>query len=166
MAEEKRPGGFRRNWLRVALIASLCVNLLVVGAVGGVLLKWSGWQHRDVGRLMSPAGLGPIVQAFDRDRRSELGRKVRSRGFGPRSFESAGRSQLEGLIAVLNERPYRPEELDARFAEQRRSFLVRMEAGHELLAEQIGAMSDEERSEFASRLEHWYDPRGREGKHR
>lgn len=166
MAEEEMPGGSKRNWLRIALIASLCVNLLVVGAVGGVLIKWSGWQHRDIGRLMSPAGLSPIVQAFDRDRRSKLGRNVRERGFGPRSFESAGRSQLEGLIAVLNERPYRPEELDARFAEQRRSFLVRMEAGHELLAEQISAMSDEERSELASRLEHWYDLRGRKGKHR
>lgn len=166
MAEEENSGGSKWNWLRIALIASLCVNLLVLSAVGGVLLQWSGWKHRDVGRFMSPAGLGPIVQAFDRDRRSELGRNVRARGFGPHSFESAGRSQLDRLIAVLNERPYRPAELDARFAEQREAFLVRMEAGHELLAEQISAMSDEERSELASRLELWYDRRGRKGKHR
>ena len=43
MSEQDQPRR-RRRWVKIALVISLCVNVLVIGAVGGFFWKHRGYE--------------------------------------------------------------------------------------------------------------------------
>ena len=76
MVEAAKRAG---RWTRWALIISLALNLIVIGAVVGTVLRHGSEGHRDAhgdkhGHDM--AG-GPLTQALSREDRRAIGREMR-----------------------------------------------------------------------------------------
>ena len=158
MAEnEEKPSARKRNWPKILLYSSLCLNLVLVGLIAGVLAYGMFRYDRNVDRMLNPAGLGVIVGTLDPDMRSKLAVKVRKGGFEHIGYSADGEEHFEAFMATLKAMPFQPEELDRRFAEQRDAFTGRMEKSQLILGDLIKSMTDAERQELAGRLENRYD---------
>ncbi len=154
---EEKPSGRKRNWPKILLYSSLCLNLVLAGLIAGVLAYGMFRHDRNVDRMLSPAGLGVIVGSLDPDMRSKLAADVRKGGFRHIGYSARGEEHFEAFMTTLKAAPFQPEELDLRFAEQRDAFTGRMEKSQAILGELIKSMTDEERQELAGRLESRYD---------
>ncbi len=94
------PPTARRGWLRVALIVSLMLNVLIVGAVAGVALRERA-APRDV-------GLGPFAGALSKEDRRAIGAAVRAERPKLRETMRAEREDRAALLAVLRAEPFDP----------------------------------------------------------
>lgn len=135
------------RWMQILLVASLAVNLLVLGALAGSALmgggRWHGSDHHT----------GPMARALsDEDRRilRERMRSARSEGQGG---HRAHRAALEQLLTQLRATPYDGAAVEAQLRAVRGHFMERMERGQALLATRFAEMSPAERAAYADRLE-------------
>ena len=135
-----------RRWRDRLLVASLGVNLVVLGLVAGVILR--GPPERP----MAGPALWHYARALPDPYRRDLGRELRA----SRPDWAPGRDALRGqraeLAAALTAEPYDP----ARVAELLRQELALAtelgDRGIAMLLGQIGRMSPEDRAAFAERL--------------
>ncbi|WP_151717218.1 periplasmic heavy metal sensor [Gemmobacter serpentinus] len=145
-----KPSGPRgaKFWKR-AFLASLAVNLLVLGVIGGALLKGPP-EPRDKTR---DAGFGPFAGALDEADRKELRRDFIERSNGGAAFRAGMRADMEAVLQALRAEPFDPATLDAAMAQQGSRFSDQMALGRTLLRDRIVAMTPEARLRFAERLE-------------
>ena len=145
----------RRSWMKPLLFVSLALNLVVVGAFVGRALApdHSRWGDGITGPLRGVIG-EPFAHALGSGDRGVLRDKLT----GKRSHLQASRGQLrdllEALLVELRAEPFRPDEVRRILQEQRGVAEERQKLGEELLLERLEAMSPEERSAYADRLEH------------
>ena len=151
----------RKRLSRIFLGISLGLNFLLIGGIAGALLHWPGGDHRRSGPLLSLAGLSFISQALDRDDHNAIREVISKRKLSAREHSREMDKYLERLIQLLSSDPFEPEKLDELFLEQRSRFFGLLEEGQSILADRIKAMSSEERSEFALRLENHHEHRGK-----
>lgn len=141
------PGPARRNWTRWALVASLGLNLVAVGIIGGAILK--GPPPPDPGP--GPA-LWPFARALPDPYRHDLGqslRATRQEWIGPReAMESLSRR----MAAALRAEPFDPAAVHALLAEQIDVANRLGQQGIDLLMAQIDRMSPEDRAAYAAAL--------------
>lgn len=118
---EPRPGGAR--WLKYALIASLALNLLIVGAVAGTMIGFG--KHHHGPRVGHPRGedfgLMGLTRTLPEERRKEVRKQLREdRGKLRPLFEDIraarreaadklaadpfDRTALEGALATVSDR--------------------------------------------------------------
>lgn len=133
----------RLKWL---LVASLALNVAIVGVIVGALLKgpppapWPGialWQY---------------ARALPDPYRRDLGRSLREKPgdwVGPRQ---ALRGQRSALAAALTADPYAPDAVAALLGREAALTTELSTRGVELLLAQIERMSPEERSAYAAAL--------------
>lgn len=158
MPEETRETG--RGW-RVVLVASLALNLAVLGAAGGWVLRHGlGPDHRHGPHAARMAQMGgPLTRALDAEGRDAVAAQLRSDGAAQGARRAALRASLEALLADLRARPFDPARVEARLAAQRAQVTGRLEAGHAALLTHLAGMSDAGRAAYADRLEetlrHW-----------
>ncbi|MFS4582531.1 periplasmic heavy metal sensor [Phaeobacter sp. C3_T13_0] len=145
--EQPKTQPERRRWVRWLLIASLGLNLAVIGIVVGAAWRFS--DHKKGFGMPPPIG-AMLFRDLDADTRHSL-RSEAEAGHG--SYR--GRRRAEGVMVVdlLRATPFDEaalsEMLDT-LAERRHGFQQSVQTawlGH------IGAMSAEERAEYAERLE-------------
>ena len=136
----------RWPWGRIVLVASLALNLLVVGAVAGAF-----WRH---GGERSHGARGfavPYVRALPGPERRALFAELRRGGQGD---HGARRQAAYGaVLAALRAEPFDPEAVASALARQRADaadFQSRAEAGW--LA-RVTAMDAQERARYADRVE-------------
>jgi hypothetical protein len=135
--------------LRIALVASLAVNLVVIG------LGLGAWMHGPGGdRMDMDAGDGfrGLAWALPRETRHDLGREIFSRREefkATRSQMAAARTQLAD--ALLAE-PFEIAAVEAAFARQKALLSGLADEGYRTLVAAIAAMSAAERAEFAGNL--------------
>lgn len=144
-----------RLWVRILLFVSLALNLLIVGAVAGVVLG----ARNESGNRVPPAalirdlGLGPYMTALSKADRSALRSAAHPHQPRLRGGRTEMRVAFEETIQVL-----RAEELD----QSRLLELIQRQAevadqgrrlGQELLVTRISGMALEERRALADRLE-------------
>lgn len=145
----KPPLPRRFRWL---LIASLTLNLLVVGAVVGTALRVAGG-----GRMLPPAerslGFGPWSGGLDRDDYRALRRGFEQSGRDPREGRAAEMADRQALIAALRAEPFDPSTLDAIAARMQARTLERLDLGQRLIRAHVVAQSPEARRAIADRLE-------------
>jgi uncharacterized membrane protein len=145
----KPPLPRRFRWL---LIASLTLNLLVVGAVVGTALRVAGG-----GRLPPPAerslGFGPWSGGLDRDDYRALRRGFEQSGRDLRDARAAENADRQALITALRADPFDPATLDAVAARMQARTLERLEFGQQVIRAHVVAMSPQARRAFADRLE-------------
>lgn len=141
-------------WTRIALVVSLGVNLLVVGAVAGALLS-GGPDPRGTAERRAEKGLpiGPYGRAFSQQDRAELRRAFEAR---KPLFEQSRRDMraVAGEIAnIVRADPFDPAALKAAFGQQSTLQQAVRAEGQTLLIERLTNMSAAERQAFAEKLE-------------
>jgi uncharacterized membrane protein len=144
------PGG----WLRWALVASLGLNLVFVGLIAGALVK---------GPPPPPApGISQYARALPEPYRRELGRGLRSSRSDWSGMRAAWRGRRAALADSLTAEPFDLAAVAALLDEERRLAGELATRGADLLLDEIGRMSPDERAAFAAALtEHRH---GRDGR--
>jgi uncharacterized membrane protein len=134
-----------RRWTTWALVASLALNLALVGLIGGALLK--GGPEPAPGIT-----LWHYARALPDPYRRDLGQALRASRrdwIGPRE---ALRGQRTALASALTAEPFQPSEVVEVLRHERQLTGELAERGTELLLAQIGRMSPEDRAAYAQAL--------------
>ncbi|WP_424939663.1 periplasmic heavy metal sensor [Aliiroseovarius sp. S253] len=151
---EPRPP---RRWMRFVLVASLTLNLLVLGLVAGA--KFSGhrgddFDHRGPERgAIRDLGFGPIAKALDRKDRRDIGRAFRKESGSFKDNRAVLERDFDVLLLILRNDRFDAIAFEATMTEQADRLRQRGETLRKLVVERIGAMSAEDRRAFADRLE-------------
>lgn len=135
--------------LRTALlVASLALNLLVIGAAVGLLI--SGGPRDTGGRY--DLTVGPLIRALEAPQRDALRGALRdSNAFRP-ADRRAMREDMARLADILRTEPYDPGAFDAVVTRQRDRLRAGQEAARLAVGEIVADMSPAERSAYAARL--------------
>lgn len=137
------------RWMKLALVGSVSLNLLIVGAVAGTV-----GRHAVEGRAaprISDAG-GAYTMALSPKDRREIGRALVGHVRDGRPDRDAVRAEYQQMISVLGAEPFDRAKAQAvldrqsAFAESRRAL------AETLLLDRLEQMSPEERQGFATRL--------------
>jgi len=155
MAEvSKNKDKTRPGWMRIALFTSLAVNLLIVGLVGGALLRHDRQSLNDAHRApLRELGYGPYGRALSASDRSEIGKAMIGRSGDLRANRAEFRAQITTLLGALRTQPFEPAVVQNIIVLQQEKLIERQEIGRQLLLDRINAMDDKERAAFANRLE-------------
>lgn len=150
-------GGDRRGpkgiW-KVLLIASLALNVLVLGLIAGAFLRAEderpGRRSPPIGREI---GVAPILELLEPEDRRAMGREVfrELRRNPDRRAEMRGR--LAAVATLLRQDVVDQAALEALFADHSEEVLRRHQKVQQVLAETLAAKTPEERAALASQLE-------------
>ncbi|KIC42108.1 hypothetical protein RA27_01495 [Ruegeria sp. ANG-R] len=136
----------KRKWMPILLVASLALNLLIVGVVLGAVLRFKGGDH-----AAAPPGFGPaLYYALPKsDRKALRGELSNLRGKG----SHRRKQDFSALSQALKVVPFNPAAVEALLDQQSKATADLQAALHRQWLAQISAMSDEERAVYADRLE-------------
>lgn len=150
MTEEARRGsGGLPPRLKILLVASLALNLLILGAAGGAVMTWG----HGGGHTAHHSGIGgPLTRALRPQDRRVIGMRMHRILRDVHGQQDARRADFAGLIADLRQVPFEPEAVALRLSRHREVLAERLELGQSLLLERLSAMSDAERAAFADRV--------------
>lgn len=138
-----------QSWQRWLLVGSLALNLLVLGAIGGAVLK--GGPSGPGNRI--DLTTGPLTRAMTSEDRSAIRDVLRaSRAFGPQD-RAAIREDMQSLLALLAADPFDAEAFRAVLDRQRSRLTAGQDAALDALTAQIETMTPQARAEFAERLQ-------------
>ncbi len=152
--------GMRKRWA-VLLIASLAVNLLVIGGGIGIFINWPRHHYWHAERFFGPAGLGLVARSLDERHRRSLEERIASKQRDLDEMRRAGQENLRRMVEILNAEPFDHAALDAQFAKQQDAAAVRLRTGHELIAAAIKQMTSDDRRTLSERLEQNFRRGGR-----
>ena len=155
--EEKPQTSASRPWVRSALIASLGVNILIAGMVGGAVLRGGPPDGYHPAREVAVFGLRPYARALDKDGRKALRKALRAGRGDFSAGHKAMSAHLAALADALKADPFDASAVEAELARQAKSVFANVAFGQKLLLDQIRGMSDERRHALAEKLLH---PRG------
>lgn len=146
MPESKMKTG---RWGRLLLVVSLGLNLAVIGAVVGVVLK--GGPRNGPPRY--DLTVGPLTRALDDERRDAVRDVLRESGvFRPADRQNI-RNDMRAIVESLRAEEFDQTAFRDALARQRERLQAGQDAVLEVFAAQIDEMSFEERLEFADRVE-------------
>lgn len=149
----ERAGRTRgRGLLRGALFASLALNLVVVGVVLGAV---AGHRQdiRDRGSAIRVDGPNPFVRALSPADALALRRAMKSREAEIGASRAALRTRMASLLDTLRSDTLDKDRLARIFAEQAQLAETRSRIGQKLLLDRLASMSQQDRLDFADRLE-------------
>ena len=136
--------------MRILLVASLALNLAVVGLA-------AGWALRHAGGDAHPSRLdmagGPLTRALSTEDRHAIGNAMRETWREADDGRTDLRDSYDALLADLRAVPFDPALVSARMRQHRESFNVRFEMGQQVLVTHLATMSDADRRAYADRLE-------------
>jgi uncharacterized membrane protein len=140
------PGPRRRNWLRVLLIASLTLNLLLIGAAAGRMWRW---HHH--GRDFDGAGI--LLSHVPADKRAGIEAMIERDRAAMRGQLDAMEAARKEVSAALIAEPFDKARFIAALQSMHQSGLAARSVTAATLAEIASHLSIEERKAFARRLE-------------
>ncbi|MCW1951168.1 MAG: periplasmic heavy metal sensor [Octadecabacter sp.] len=146
MAEKQKKKGRLQRGL---LIASLALNLLVVGVVAGAVFNGGG----PGGPQRIDLTVGPLTRAMDGERRDAVRDALRESGAFQRRDRSAIREDMQVLLATLRADVFDEAAFREALSRQRARLQSGQSAVLEAVTAQIEDMGPEERAAFADRLE-------------
>lgn len=136
-----------RLWVRLLLLASLALNLLFVGLVGGALMRQSGPPGRAMPQSVSSALFRALPEPERKAMRDTIREMRRSDGGRAKAMEDAR------LIAeVLRRQPFDRAALEAEIAAHIGGELARVAAVRAAWLDQIEALGDQGRDAAADRM--------------
>ncbi len=149
------------RWMRLALVASLAVNLAVAGIVLGSVFG-DGPDRR--APRPGAIGLGPFADALSETDRAAVMRAYREEAGAFRDNRAAFRAQFNDLLTALRAEPYDPGTVREIIGAQDAKLAERVRLGRALLLERLDTMTATEREAYAERLEDNLrrGPRGRD----
>lgn len=138
--------------IRILLVASLALNLAVVGLAAGWALRHAGGGGGAHPSRLDMAG-GPLTRALSKEDRHAIGQKMRETWHKADDGRADLRDSYDALLADLRAVPFDPARVSARMRQHRERFAVRFEMGQEVLVGHLATMSDADRRAYADRLE-------------
>lgn len=156
--ETKRPRS--RRGLRVALVASLMVNVLVIGVMAGGMMRYT---RSDPAPHMQP-DFRSLWRALPDEARDDLRAQERARGVPGEPGNRPSREERRARIAVVNGQileMLRSETFDgAAFAAllgtERETMAQRLDAAQTAFADRVATLTHAQRMEMAESLtENW-----------
>ncbi|MEO1238373.1 MAG: periplasmic heavy metal sensor [Pseudomonadota bacterium] len=160
MAEaEMTPAPKSPLWMRVLLVASLGLNLLIVGMVVGTIASGGGpGKGRDA---LRDAGGSPFVRALEpADRRGVMRGMIAERRALRESRETL-RARFDALLAALRAENFDAAAVEQLLEDQRRALQARNTVGETVILNHLSEMSLDQRRAYADRLEAEIRPRQR-----
>jgi uncharacterized membrane protein len=139
------------RWGRVALIASLALNLAIAGVVGGAMLGRG--EHDRNGLIARDVSFGLFNDVFSERDRKELRRAYADANPNMRADRQQMREDLRTILTALRAEPFDAGVLRAALEAGASRIEARQTQGQALVLEHLAAMSVAERVEVANRLE-------------
>jgi len=139
------------RWSKVLLAVSLGLNMLVLGAAGGMI-----YMHRSDGAMnggQREASYGPYSRALSQQDRKAIGTALRREVGSLRENLPKIQETFQTLILALQAEEYDRDAVHGLIAEQQALGLKRQQVGQRLLLERLDSMTVEERRAFAKRLQ-------------
>ncbi len=162
MAMAGQDGGGRAGrGVRIALAASVALNLLVAGVVAGAVLR-EGGPH---GRMTGAVDFGPFTDALSREDRDALRAAFLDRMPQMRDMRREMLAEFGAVLGALRAEPFDPAALRGVMEAQSDRMGARLRIGQDLLLERLTHMTPGARAAFADRLEERlrHGPGGRDG---
>lgn len=149
-APDPAPRPAAGPWTRAILIASLVLNLVLLGAIAG-----AGLSHRAAPeqRVTAEGGLGLLYDALPRDEQRAMRRSVLAemRDRGPMRGEMV--ADTRALLAALRSEPFDRAAAEAALERQRMRAAGFLEAGSDRMLDHLTALPAQARRAYADRLE-------------
>ncbi|GAB4388040.1 periplasmic heavy metal sensor [Albidovulum sp.] len=140
----------RRGWLPWALVASLALNLLVIGAIAGAAIG----HHRGPPREgIRDVGIGPYSEVLSPADRAALREAYRREAPDLRDGRRQAQKDFAALADALQAEPFDLARVEAVISRQTGRLAQRIDLGGRLLVERIATMSPEERRGLAERIQ-------------
>lgn len=160
-APSQTPPARTGRWVKVALVASLAVNLAVAGIVGGAVLRHGqgGGDRADFPR--DPA-FGGYARALSREDRRAILTEMRSVRPDRAALRDDRIKTYGMVIAALTAEPFDPAAVKTLLVAQLEMSTQAQALGQDLLLSRITQMSRSQRAAFAARLQQALD-RGHDG---
>ena len=141
-----------RRWVRWALAASICVNLLLIGAAAGAFMR-----HGGPPRATMPAGFDRVTlwRAFrdlSDDDRDETRDAIRERHGEMRSMAGALTRARAGIASALEARPFDPDALAAALVAAREAERRSGDLADRIFVDVARRLADHSREELAEAL--------------
>lgn len=147
--QQDSPAGAPR-WMKILLVASLGLNLLVLGAGIGAALKGGDKWH---GVSQRPGNVGAFTRALAEEDRAVLKRRMIREFRTGREGRNAFRAEMTSLLEALRAESVDVQDLRARMARVRGMVDTRLETAQGILVDYWADMSVEARRAYADRLE-------------
>ncbi len=146
--QNKRPP--MRMGFRILLIASLTLNLVVIGLIGGAALGKSKESER-------PERVADFMGAYTRalpsqDRRA-IGEAIRDSHRKSGGNREAARQQFESFLTILRASPFDADALKSAIEGQSTASAERRSVAQKIWLEHVSNMSDAERAGYADDIE-------------
>jgi len=152
MAEEKHTAAAPTNrWVKFVLVVSLGLNMLVVGAVGGMI-----YTHQDDGNPrpnLRDISYGPYARALSTEDRKAIGVALRREAGTIQQNRPKTEQMFNALFAALKADVYDRNAVHGLVQDQLDIALKRQQIGQRLLLERIDTMTPKERRKFAQRMQ-------------
>jgi uncharacterized membrane protein len=147
MAEPVIPQPRGRLWVRILLIASLSLNLLVVGVVAGAWFRYGGHGPG----LVRPAATGSV---YYREMHPEIRTEMRGELRRVLKGVAYDRAAVSGqMAAAIRADPFDPDRLNALFDKQAEATGVRQSAMRDIWVARLSEMNADDRAAYADRVE-------------
>lgn len=141
----------RSGWMRAALIASLALNLGIIGMVAGAVFKNGGPPHGEA--MVRDVGFGAFTEALSKEDRAALRRAFLANAPEFRDGRRDMRADFKDLLAQLRADPFEADALRAVLNRQQARNAERLALGQTLIFDLLVAMTPDVRQAFADRLE-------------
>jgi uncharacterized membrane protein len=151
-----RPAGFN---LRVALMASLALNVLIIGAVAGTLLV--SRHHGRGGHGFKGAGLSGFARTLPPERGEAMRQKLESNRATLEPLRQEEREARDAARSVLMTEPFDVEKFKATLSRVVDADEKEKRARMALFAETAATLSPEERRQ----LHNWFEKRRKHYRH-
>jgi len=148
MADTPDPRPATRGWVRVLLFVSLALNLMIVGAVGGL-----AWTFRDGRERPLRDAAAPYVFALERSERRALRRAARDHLPVPAQRGESRRADYDAVLRTLRDDRFDRAAAETVLTRQSARARERRIAGQKALLDHWQAMGAAERAAYADRLE-------------
>ncbi len=139
-------------WLRILVFLSFALNLAVIGMAGGMALK----VHRGgvpPEQMVRELGLGPYLFAMDPEGRADLRREVLADRENLKASRQAWQEAFEETLDVLRADKFDSAKMESLIREQADLAAKSQSVGRQVLLDRLEAMTPQERSAYADRLE-------------
>lgn len=158
---DKKPLSRTPGWVRILLIVSLALNLLIIGLVGGAMMRFGGPD----GMRPPPRSIGAVLYRAlpGEDRRALWSSSHRAHGGNP----GQRKAQILAVTEALRATPFDPGAIETALETHALELDKVQKSLQQNWLTRVQEMSDEQRQAYADRLEKpakrsWFRRRPRE----